>query len=211
MDIAPNAPCPQFWEMRRMSLLLSHVLEHALIFPFTRAKYIENASCGLTFPHIPMSMFLHLPLLKASDLIGLVTIHDSFTNDDTSSTLPEETTPLKQFFRAQEILEPCGSFGREERDKSKTAGDILTLFSLPFITGHRSDVLMDFSKQKYWLKLWFRCQEPWLIRGTMVSHQIPLLFRNFYKQTPPVEAFIAGTEWWVMFEFKRFLRALWLR
>lgn len=117
MDIAPNAPFPQFWEMRRVSLLLSHVLGYALIFPFTRAKYIGNASCGLTFPHIPMSMFLHLPLLKVADLIGLVTIHDSFASKDISSTLPEETTTLKQFFRAQEILESCGRFGKGERDK----------------------------------------------------------------------------------------------
>lgn len=68
---------------------------------------------------------------------------------------------------------------------------------------------MDFSKQKYWLELWFRSQE--MIRETMVSHQIPLLFRKFYKQTSPVETFTAGTEWWVLFEFKRLLRALSLR
>lgn len=95
MDIAPNAPFPQFWEM---TIACYYPLEYALIFPFTRNKYIGNAYCGLTFPHIPMSMFLHLPLLKATDLIGLVTIHDSFTNEDNSSTLPEETTTLKQLF-----------------------------------------------------------------------------------------------------------------
>lgn len=83
------------------SLLLSPELEHALIFPFIRNKYIFNASCGLVFPHIPVSMFLHVPLLKATNLIGLVTIHDSFTSEDISSTLPEETTTLKQLFRAQ--------------------------------------------------------------------------------------------------------------
>lgn len=132
MDIVPNAPFPQFWEMRRMSLLLSSMLEHALIFPFRGTKYIGNASCGLTFPHIPMSMFLHLPLLKVTDLIGFVTIHDSFANEDISSTLPEEITTLKQFFRAQEILEPCRRFGRGETDKWKTVGDIFTLFFTAF-------------------------------------------------------------------------------
>lgn len=98
MDIAPNAPFPQFWEMRRMSLLLSRVLEYTLIFPFTRTKYIGNASCGLTFPHIPMSVFLHLPLLKATDLIGLVTIHDSFSNEDICSTLPGRNNHTKAIF-----------------------------------------------------------------------------------------------------------------
>lgn len=79
-----------------------------------------------------MPVFLHLPLLKATDLIGLVTIHDSFANEDISSTLPEETATLKQFFRAQEILEPCGRFGKAERGKWKIVGDIFTLFFIAF-------------------------------------------------------------------------------
>lgn len=38
-----------------------------------------------------------------------------------------------------------------------------------------------------------------------------VLFKKFYKQTSPEETFTAGTESWVLFEFKRLLRALSLR
>lgn len=171
MDIAPNAPFPQFWEMA-IACYYPLCWNRHLFPPLQEINIFWMHLVGWHFHTFPMSMFLHLPLLKATDLIGLITTHDSFTNEDIYSTLPEETTTLKQLFRAQEISETCGRFGRGERDKSKTLGDILTLFSLPFITGHKLDVLMDYSKQKHWLKLWFRSQEPWLIKGTMASHQI---------------------------------------